>query len=184
MRDSLKMYWKICWCYVTPLLLSFLVVVKFVQHQPLKSVEYKICGEEVPYVWPNGCPIVEDVTFTCGKNSTGHSWVKKETVKYIDDNGSKADIQSLGLLISFSSVLLIPLVGLYQVWKRTHKGKPIGMAMWRPTHNWKPALATAQSIQNIVEEDPKSAAFKRQSSRRGSRKSFRKHLPPNAELLE
>ena len=176
----MKMYWKICWCYITPVLLSFLVIVKFVQHEPIKSVDYKICGEEINYVWPNGCPIVENITVSI--NSTGQCEFSKGD-KYIDSDGSTLDIQSLGWLISLSSTLLIPLIGLYQVWKRTHKGKPLGMALFRQTHNWKPALVASASVQNIIEEDTKGDAFKRKSSRRGSRKSFRKHLPPNAELL-
>ena len=183
----MKMYWKITWTYVTPILLTFLVIVKFAQQKPLQSVDYKYCGEEMPYEWPNGCPILRNKTFDCVQNATTEKWhADKLTIKfteYIDHEGSTLDIQSLGWLISCSSTLLIPLIGLYQVWKRTHKGKPIGMAMFRPTHNWKPAIAASPSVTNITEQDPKSDAFKRKSSRRGSRKSFRKHLPPNAETL-
>ena len=182
----MNIYWKTCCCYITPILLSFLVIVKFVQHQPLKSVAYKYCDEEISYEWPNGWPISKNITpIDCQFiNTTDKKWnatFEKET--YYDPNRSTLDIQSLGLLISFSSVLLIPLVGMYQLFKRTKKGKPTGMAMFRKTHNWKPAITASPSVINLTEEDPKSD-FKRKSSKRGSRKSFRRHLPPNAELLE
>ena len=90
----------------------------------------------------------------------------------------------MGVLISVSSTLLIPAVGIYQVWKRYQKGKQIGLAMFRPTHNWKPAAgAVAVSLANLTEVDPKTSPFQRQTSRRGSRASFRRHLPPNPETL-
>jgi hypothetical protein len=199
----MKMYWKICWCFVTPILLAFLVIIKFVQHQPLKSVDYKYCDEVIPYEWPNGdsnaklltpesCHLVTEITNETAVNTssiitnctTTKTYLNATISESINPNGSKLDIQALGLMISLSSMLLIPLVGIYQVWKRYRKGKPLGLAMFRQTHNWKAAIATSPSVQNIPEQDQHFNSFKRQSSRRGSRKSFRKHLPPNAELLD
>ena len=180
---AMKLYWRICWCYITPILLSFLVIVKFVQHEPLKSVDYKINGTTINYVWPDGCSAYKNTTIIMKKNTTDNTLYP---IKEIEDfvEGSEPDIQSLGWLISMSSTLLIPLIGMYQVWKRTHKGKPIGMAMLRPTHNWKPAIAASPSVENITEERPKSDVLMRKASKRGSRMSFRKHLPPNAETLQ
>ena len=202
----MRLYWKICWSYVTPILLTFLVIFKFVQHEPLKSVDYKYCDQEIPYNWPNGDPNIttyhpisciqnENTTTVVTVNTssilTTCTTVEKSLNATIDErfsntakHSSNLDIQALGLMVSLSSMLLIPLIGIYQVWKRSSKGKPLGMAMFRETHNWKPAIAVSPSVQNLPDQDPKSDAFKRQSSRRGSRKSFRKHLPPNAELLE
>ena len=184
----MKMYWKICWSYITPILLSVLVIIKFVKHKPLKSVDYKYCEKEIPYDWPNGDPNVKLLTPESCELITGNATTKtywNATIsESIGSDGSTLDIQALGLMISLSSMLLIPLIGIYQVWKRHRKGKPLGMAMFRQTHNWKPAIATSPSLQNIPEQDSNSNAFKRQSSRRGSRQSFRKHLPPNAELLD
>ena len=174
----MKLYWKMCWCYITPTLLAFLVIVKFAQHKPLKSVDYKF-NETVfnDYVWPDGCsPGYRNITTIVTTNST------QTQIGQVIDDGFEPDIQSLGLLISFSSTLLIPLIGMYQLWKRTRKGKPLGMAMFRPTHHWKAAITASPSVQDITEEVPKYD-FKRQTSKRGSRKSFRKHLPPNAETL-
>jgi hypothetical protein len=199
----MKFYWRTCWTYVTPILLAFLVIFKFVQHQPLKSTSYKYCDKEISYDWPNGDPNVTVFTpVSCDLNVTTTTDVTVNTsavvttctttttsrvaniMETFEQTGSPLDIQALGLMISLSSMLLIPLIGIYQVWKRHRKGKPLGMAMFRQTHNWKPSIASSPSIQNLPEQDPKSNAFKRQSSRRGSRKSFRKHLPPNAETLE
>ena len=36
----MEIYWKACWCFISPALLGLLLIVKFVQHQPYKSNDY------------------------------------------------------------------------------------------------------------------------------------------------
>ena len=50
-------------------------------------------------------------------------------------------IQALGWMISFSSLLLIPIVGFYQVFIRQRNGKELGWALFQPTRHWGPSNA-------------------------------------------
>ena len=85
-------YWKACWSFITPLVLIFLLIMKFVNHEPFKSGEY---------IYPNG-------------------------------------IQVLGWLISTSSIVLIPIVGFYQIVNRHYNGENLGWALFKPTSKWGP----------------------------------------------
>ena len=104
------------------------------------------------------------------------------TVVYYHWPSSNPNVQALGWLLPASSVLLIPVIGIWQWQRRSRKGKSTGKAMFRPTKNWKPAIDTSASLENLVENYPRTDAVQRQISSisRGSRMSFRKHLPPNA----
>ena len=84
-------------------------------------------------------------------------------------------IQALGILLPLSSAILIPLTLIYQIWRRSRLGKPLGMAMLRRTDNWKSAIAAEPSVPEEVDGIPRS--------RKGSRISFRQHLPRNSEIL-
>ena len=88
-------------------------------------------------------------------------------------------IQALGWLIPLSSTLFIPALAVYQVWRHDTNGYPLGVAMFRPTRLWKPAQMS-MSMTNLAEAEITSSA----GSQRGSRTSFRKYLPPNAETLQ
>ena len=93
-------------------------------------------------------------------------------------------VQALGWLIPLSTTLLLPVVAIYEVWRRYSKGKPLGLAMFRPTALWKPIQDVSVSAKNLSDVEIRSTVIQRAGSKRGSRKSFRKHLPPNAETLE
>ena len=146
-----KFYWKTCWCFITPFILSLLLIVKFIDYKPLQTDKYRSNGTVlVDYVWPNGYQ-------------------------------GEPNIQALAWLIPLSSTLLIPAIGIYQFWRRKQKGKPLGLAMFRPTIYWKPAQLTSVSMENLVDADANIA--KGGTARRGSRMSFRKHLPSNASKI-
>ncbi len=97
----IKWYWKICWLFITPLILGVLVVWKFVE--------------------------TADVSY--------------------GDKVFPPCIQGLGWLISTSSVVLLPLLGLRQVIKREREGKPLGKALFRPTPKWMPAVPGKNPLQ-------------------------------------
>lgn len=48
-------------------------------------------------------------------------------------------VQALGWMIGFSSFLFIPGVAAWNIYKRSQRGKPLGMAVFKPTPKWGPA---------------------------------------------
>ena len=140
LSQPMRLYWKICWKFITPTILLSILVITFARHEKLKTVNWTFKNEEDVYVWEDG-------------------------------------VQALGWLISLGSVLIIPLVGIYQVCIRKSKGDPINVwAMFRKTAEWKPSPdSVGLSQDNNVERKP---------SRRYSRISFRKNVPQNAEELD
>ena len=147
-----KMYWRVCWCFITPVILSVLLIFKLIEYKPLQTEKYRWNGTAmVDYVWPNG------------------------------SNPGEPNIQALAWMVPLSSTLLIPVIGIYQFWKRANKGKKLGWAMVQPTRNWKPAIKTGGSMDNIIDEGDN--ATRGGGSKRGSRTSFRKHLPSNASEI-
>ena len=141
----IKMYWKICWKFITPIILLVVVTVTFVQNMKLQTVLYKKKdGEDEIYVWSDG-------------------------------------IQALGWLMPLTTLLIIPVLGVYQIWMRKSDGKCIsGWAMFKPTNAWQPSPDSERILEKEVHERYKNFS---DVSRRASRESFRKHLPPNAENL-
>ena len=141
----IKMYWKMCWMFITPIILLVVVIITFVQQKKLQTVLYKKeDGEEEIYVWPDS-------------------------------------IQVVGWLMPLSTVLIIPFFGIYQIWKRKTDGKCIsGWTMFKPTNNWGPSPDSERIIESEIHERNKKFSA---VSRRASRLSFRKHLPPNSENL-
>ena len=141
----IKMYWKICWMFITPIILLVVVIITFVQHKKLQTVLYKKeDGEDEIYVWPDG-------------------------------------LQALGWVMPLSSILIIPLFGIYQIWQRKTEGKCIsGWAMFKPTNNWLPSPDSERVMERELHKRYKKFST---VSRRASRPSFRKHLPPNPENL-
>ena len=55
-------------------------------------------------------------------------------------------IQALGWLISLSSLLLIPIVAIYQVFIRQKRGKALGWALIKPTRHWGPSATIKQKF--------------------------------------
>ena len=55
-------------------------------------------------------------------------------------------IQALGWLISLSSLLLIPIVAIYQVLIRQNRGKALGWALIKPTRHWGPSATIKQKF--------------------------------------
>ncbi len=53
-------------------------------------------------------------------------------------------IQTLGWLISLSSVAMLPLLAVRQIIKRYRSGKKLGFALYKPTPKWLPASKAAQ----------------------------------------
>ena len=123
----IRLYWQICWKFITPLVLFVVIVLSFVQSTPKSSNVYN------KYIWPDS-------------------------------------IQALCWLMPLSTVIFIPVVGIYQICRRISKGKPItGSALIRPTHNWKPSPDSAR----VIDGENKNTRI----SKRASRQSFRRHLP-------
>ena len=90
-------------------------------------------------------------------------------------------IQALAWLMPLGTFIVIPLVTIYQIWNRIRNRicnrageKSIDWrSLIKPTCNWKPSPDSVRVLGEPV----------KQTSRRASRQSFRKHLPPNSEGL-
>ena len=55
----MKFYWIACWSVITPILLIALVVISFIQWEPLRSLDYKTySGDEEFYVYPESIQIL------------------------------------------------------------------------------------------------------------------------------
>ena len=55
----LRYYWIACWSIITPVLLISLVVITFINWEPLKSLHYiTFSGDEESYVWPNSIQVL------------------------------------------------------------------------------------------------------------------------------
>ena len=135
------LYWKICWKFITPILLLAVIIITFVDNRQHETILYKTTDTErqVSYVWPKG-------------------------------------IQALTWLMPLGTFIFIPLVTIYQIWTRMSSGKSIaGWTLLKPTCNWKPS---PDGVRVLGKDKPVQ-----QTSRRASRQSFRKHLPPNCEGL-
>ena len=130
----MKIYWKVCLCFVAPLTLFALIVIKIIQYNPIHIFKHhsedEAVGEEI--------------------STTG--------------------IEVIAWLLTLSPITLILIIGIYQIWNRKKLGKPLGVALFQSTHNWKPAVERI-----IVIED--------RYLKRRSRNSFRKHLPKHSELF-
>lgn len=87
-------YWKICWKFVTPAILTFLVI---------------------------------------------YSMIDSGDSKYEDYIFEKS-VQIFGLIITLTSVVLLPTIGAWNVYKRHRSGKPIGIELLKPTKKWRPAF--------------------------------------------
>lgn len=67
-----------------------------------------------------------------------YSFVKYRPVQY-GEYVFESPVQGLGWILGVSSTILIPIVGCWNIYKRYRNGKPIGMALLRPTPKWRPA---------------------------------------------
>ena len=143
---AIRMYWKICWQFITPLVLIIITIVSFAQTKPQFSEVYR------HYEWPN-------------------------------------NIQALCWLMPLSTVLFIPIVGIYQIFRLKSINKPLTMeTLIRKTPSWKPSPDSARVIEaeNLLrdgERDTEGENNGKTLSRRASRVSFRRHLPENYEHL-
>ena len=131
---GLIIYWKTCFCVLTPLTLLALIVAKFVLYQPFNVLPQPANATGVMKgLLPTGAPVA-------------------------------------GWMITLSPLLLVIGAGFYQVWLRKKLNKPIGINMFRPTHNWKPVVERI-----ILIED--------RHLKRRTRTSFRPHLPRYSEMF-
>ena len=87
----LEYYWRACWCVITPVMILFLIVMKFIQFQPYHYGDY---------VYPDG-------------------------------------IQALAWLIPSTSVVILPLISIYQIGYYRGKGYCF-KALLHPSQNWGP----------------------------------------------
>jgi len=101
-----EMYWKICWMFVTPLLLTVVLVLQFVYAEEVKYGQYTFPDE----------------------------------------------IQALGWIIGCASTIFIPAIGAWQYYRRYRKGKDIGLAMFKRTPRWKPAVGATMSLANLTDK--------------------------------
>ena len=86
-------------------------------------------------------------------------------------------IQALGWLIPLTSTIMIPIIGMYQVWTRHRQGEPLGLALFRTTPDWKAAQEAPVSVTDVDEVKIRSTIqFQRSISRSESRRSFRRHI--------
>ena len=103
--NVLYYYWLICWKFITPVVLTVLVIGSMVASKPLE--------------YADGVPI--DIF-----------------------------MQVFGWMMTFSSVMLIPAFGAWNVYKRYRAGKPLGKALFEPTGKWKPAASASASNAQLV----------------------------------
>ena len=94
-------YWKICWSYATPAILTVLILWNF-------------AGSKL-MTYDNGIP-------------------------YPDG------IQALAWLLPLFSLVFLPLLCVRQVLRRKAKGKPLGVALFRPTPKWIPAKTGTSGV--------------------------------------
>jgi len=100
----MKWYWRICWMFITPLALMFILVMTLVKYSPTTSAR-RPDNEEERYIFPQG-------------------------------------IQALGWLMAAVAVVIIPVTGVYQAYKRRKAGKPTDIrSMFSPNEKWAPANA-------------------------------------------
>ena len=105
-----ELYWKVCWMFVTPALLTVVVIMQFIYAEPVAYGKYVFPGE----------------------------------------------IQALGWIISCTSAVLVPGIGFWRLYKRYKKGKPIGLAMFRPTPRWGPVAGATISLDHLALESGKT----------------------------
>jgi len=77
-------------------------------------------------------------------------FVFAEDVKY-GEYKFPEEVQALGWIIGCTSTAFIPAIGIWQYIRRNRKGKNIGLAMFKPTHRWGPAVGTTQSLANLAD---------------------------------
>merc|ERR1712038_1979616 len=77
-------------------------------------------------------------------------FVFAEDVKY-GEYKFPEEVQALGWIIGCTSTAFIPGIGIWQYIRRNRKGKNIGLAMFKPTHRWGPAVGTTQSLANLAD---------------------------------
>jgi len=130
-----KIYWKVCLCFIAPATLFTLIIIKLVQYEPIHIFKHMIEGGE----------------------------------KAVEMSSPTA-VQVIAWFITLSPITLMVVIGIYQIWERKRQRKPIGLAMFQPTHNWKPVVERVIIIEDMY-------------LKRRSRNSFRPHLPKYAELL-
>ena len=130
-----KIYWKVCLCFVAPATLFTLIIIKLVQYEPIHIFKHMIEGGD----------------------------------KAVEMSSPEA-VQVIAWLITLSPITVIIVIGIYQIWVRKKQGKSIGVAMFQPTHNWKPVVERVIIIEDMY-------------LKRRSRNSFRAHLPKYAEFL-
>ena len=100
----MKWYWRICWMFITPLALMFILVMTLVKYSPTTSAR-RPDNDEDKYIFPQG-------------------------------------IQALGWLMAAVAVVIIPVTGVYQAYKRRKAGKPTDIrSMFSPNEKWAPANA-------------------------------------------
>ena len=56
----LEWYWKICWCFITPGLVLFLLIMNFINHKPYSFEEYVYPEEVQVFAWivPSVCVLL------------------------------------------------------------------------------------------------------------------------------
>jgi len=169
---AVKMYLKVTWCIVTPLVLLGLVIsslnsqstkVTHMYTRPAGNMEWltpslsnpvsvtsqELSGTQALGYGPNAIKTPIDDNFHIN-GSVYHIKVDDEmvSISYVWPDG----IQALGWIISLTPILLVVIIALYQFFKRYYEGKKEwrGLKMFQPTEHWKPNNGQKADVEEVL----------------------------------
>ena len=163
-----KLYWKICWSFVTPILCIALAITSLNGQGSFTSKAYTKEG----FTWNENIiedmkenPNTTDGTYTTNGTTWGYKISGNETtISYVWPDGSQTgqvNTEALGWMIALAPLLLVPLVAIFQFCKRAYEGNPWqGRVMFQPSKHWKPNKGY-DSTENMLQ---KNGMIKRQFS--------------------
>jgi hypothetical protein len=188
---AIKVYWKACWCIITPLVLSVLVAYSLQSQGTATSSAFTRTGTEwisnmtgVDNIkwqeivnYENGSIINTKTEGTYQLNGSTYSYkVDGDTtsVSYVWPDGSEPgqpNIQALGWMVVLSTILIIPVIAAYEIVKRIYLGEDWrGGVMFQPTKNWKTNNGSdkiGEEQEKMLDEEARSSILNRQLSSDG-----------------
>ena len=139
LSKPMKIYWKLCWCFITPAVLFVCVIFALMEQDTIKDSAYTRIGTD----WNSN--IVGSSGIFKENGTTYYYEVDGDTtfVFYVYPDGTEPgqpNIQALGLMIALTSLLLLPIFAFMELYNRMRFGKEWkGWAMFQPTDRWGPS---------------------------------------------
>ena len=151
LSKPMKIYWKLCWCIITPAVLLACVIFALLEQDTIKDSAYTRTGTDwnTNIVGSSGTYIENGTTYyyEVDGNTT--------FIYYVYPDGSEPgqpNIQALGLMIALTSLLILPIFASVELYNRIRLGKEWrGLAMFKPTDSWGPSNVSISSTQEILQ---------------------------------